>query len=157
MTAVPTLAHSEGSCADDGWSSTPATGQWRFDKYLSGSQNYDDVYGWSTYRSLFPCQNHFGGTGLSFNAAVNIEDNVAGTVFQIGIIRYPGGVGQFVYADTSPTPVAIGDPSPVTGHRYEFRLVKNGNGKVRFLIYENGTQRWVHHSATSWSSNMKHG
>jgi hypothetical protein len=91
--------------------------------------------------------------------AVNVQDDVDQTIFQLGMIVDQGLDAQphFVYADTNATAHNISSPTPVDGHRYEFRIAKNvNNGRVRMVIYENGTQLWIRDSATTWTGNMKH-
>jgi hypothetical protein len=160
FSATPALAHTEGSCSNDVWPTNPQqTGQWIFQRFLSGTLVFDDVYGWVTNRRLYACSDIFSGIGFSAVPAVNVQDDVAQTVFQIGLVNNQGqgSTMKFTYADTTPVAHDLSTPQPQLGHRYEFRLVKNGNGKVRFIVYENGAQLWIHDSTTSWTSNMKHG
>lgn len=149
------LGHSEGSCSQDAWSGTSATGQWRFDRYQTGSNYYDDVYGWVTYRTLYPCTG--SGEGYSAIPGVNVEDNVAGLVFQVGIYKTPGNGPRFVYADTNAFVHEITGFYPQVGHRYEFRINKTAGNHARLWIYENGSSLWNRISTTSWTTNMKHG
>lgn len=153
--SAPTLAHSEGACSNDAWGGTSATAQFRFDRYQSGSDYYDELDGWVTYRALYPCTG--SGTGFSFNAAVNAEDNVAGKIWQIGIWRLPGGTAHFVYAAGTANAVQISSPTPTLGQRYNFRIWRSVANNVRLAIYNSsGTRIWVL-TSTAWSTNMKHG
>lgn len=111
--------------------------------------------GWVTYRALYPCTG--AGSGFSYNAAVNVQDDVAETVWQVGIIRDDNSSAHFAYASVNPNAVEISSPTPTIGQRYDFRIWRSAGNNVRLAIYNSsGTRIWAL-TSTTWTSSMKHG
>lgn len=145
------------------------TGQIYVEKYAADAPGsgtfFDRVQGDATVRNFDVCTGvdldpndclTQGGTAV---LPANVQNDITGHVYQLGVAQFAGLSKKFVYTNSTDL-CARNWPTitPIVGHRYRFIIYRDSNGKVVYQIDDlatSGIDSTMYTNYT-WSTSRKH-
>lgn len=102
---------------------------------ISGADHFDGVRGDAYIRNLDQCIGT-SGQGGTFVLPANVQNDVTGTIFQLGYGEIPNYTSRWYYADGSVDAIVKTSSAcpAVNGHRVRFTILRNSSNRPVFSI-----------------------